>query len=209
MDHTEQIELPQVKKAGLHRRLYEWTLHWAHTPYGSIALFALAFCESSFFPIPPDVLLMALAFSLPKKSFKYAAICSAGSVLGGCFGYFIGYQFFEHIGLPILNLYGVTDKFNYVKDKYNANAFAAVAIAGFTPIPYKVFTIAAGVCKINFWTFIIASVVSRSGRFFIVAGLVYLFGPKIKSFIDKYFNIISIAFVVILVGSFILIKLFK
>ena len=81
MNHTEQIELPQVKKAGLHRRLYEWTLHWAHTPYGSVALFALAFCESSFFPIPPDVLLMALAFSLPKKSFKYAAICSAGSVL--------------------------------------------------------------------------------------------------------------------------------
>ena len=157
MDHTEQIELPQVKKAGLHRRLYNWTLHWAHTPYGSVALFALAFCESSFFPIPPDVLLMALALSLPKKSFKYAAICSVGSVLGGCFGYFIGYQFFEHIGLPILNLYGVMDKFNYVKDTYNANAFTAVAISGFTPIPYKVFTIAAGVCKINIWTFIIAS----------------------------------------------------
>ena len=138
MDHTEQIELPQVKKAGLHRRLYNWTLHWAHTPYGSVALFALAFCESSFFPIPPDVLLMALALSLPKKSFKYAAICSVGSVLGGCFGYFIGYQFFEHIGLPILNLYGVMDKFNYVKDTYNANAFTAVAISGFTPIPYKV-----------------------------------------------------------------------
>src|SRR3989304_3183915 len=190
MNHTEQIELPHVKKAGLHRRLYEWTLHWAHTPYGSIALFALA-------------------FSLPKKSFKYAAICSVGSVLGGCFGYFIGYQFFEHIGLPILNLYGVTDKFNYVKDTYNANAFAAVAIAGFTPIPYKVFTIAAGVCKINFWTFIIASAVSRSGRFFIVAGVFFPFVPQIKSFIDKYFNIISIAFVVILVGSFVLIKLFK
>lgn len=209
MNQTEQIELPKVKKAGLHRRLYDWTLHWAHTPYGFVALFALAFCESSFFPIPPDVLLMALAFSLPKKSFKYAAICSVGSVLGGCFGYFIGYQFFEHLGLPILNLYGVTDKFNFVKEKYNANAFAAVAIAGFTPIPYKVFTIAAGVCKINIWTFIIASAVSRSGRFFIVAGLVYLFGPKIKSFIDKYFNIISIAFIVLLVGSFILIKLFK
>src|SRR3989304_7602468 len=168
MNHSEHIELPQAKKAGLHRRLSECTVHWAHPPYGSVALFALAFCESSFFPIPPDVLLMALAFSLPKKSFKYAAICSAGSVLGGCLGYFIGYQFFEHIGLPILNLYGVTDKFNYVKDTYNANAFAAVAIAGFTPIPYKVFTIAAGVCKINFWTFIIASAVSRSGR--VVAG---------------------------------------
>lgn len=209
MNHIDQIELSRVKKAGLHRRLYEWTLHWAHTPYGSVALFALAFCESSFFPIPPDVLLMALAFSLPKKSFKYAAICSVGSVLGGCFGYFIGYQFFEYIGMPILNLYGVIEKFNFVKDKYNANAFSAVAIAGFTPIPYKVFTIAAGVCKINIWTFIVASAVSRSGRFFIIAGLTFLFGPKIKNFIDKYFNIISIVFVVLLIAGFFVFKLFK
>ncbi len=209
MNHTEKLALLPTKKPGVHRRLYDWTLHWAHTPYGAIALFALAFCESSFFPIPPDVLLMALAFSIPKKSFKYAAICSVGSVLGGCFGYFIGHQLFEYIGLPILNFYGITDKFNFVKDRYNANAFIAVAIAGFTPIPYKVFTIAAGVCKINFWTFIAASAISRSGRFFMVAGLVYLFGPKIKSFIDKYFNIITIAFVVLLLVSFLLVKLFK
>ncbi|GAB61398.1 conserved hypothetical protein [Candidatus Jettenia caeni] len=207
MKYEEAMELSQVKKAGLHRRLYEWTLHWAHTPYGAFALFALAFCESSFFPIPPDVLLMALAFSIPKKSFKYAAICSAGSVLGGCFGYFIGYQFFEYLGLPILNFYGITDKFDFVKEEYNANAFIAVAIAGFTPIPYKVFTIAAGVCKINIWTFIIASAVSRSGRFFIIAALTYVFGPKIKDFIDKYFNIISIAFVILLVVGFFIIKL--
>lgn len=209
MENINQLELPQTQKAGLHRRLYNWTLHWAHTPYGSVALFALAFCESSFFPIPPDVLLMALAFSIPRKSFKYAAICSTGSLLGGCFGYFIGYQFFEHIGMPILNIYGIVEKFNFVREKYNANAFVAVSIAGFTPIPYKVFTIAAGVCKINIWTFIAASALSRSGRFFIVAGLVYLFGPKVKNFIDKYFNILSIAFVIILIGSFLLIKLFR
>lgn len=209
MNHTEQLELSQVKKAGLHRRLYDWTLHWAHTPYGSVALFALAFCESSFFPIPPDVLLMALAFSIPRKSFKYAAICSAGSVLGGCFGYFIGYQFFEFVGLPILNFYGIMDKFSFVKEKYNANAFAAISVAGFTPIPYKLFTIAAGVCKINPWIFILASSVSRSGRFFIVAGLVYLFGPKIKNFIDRYFNIISVAFVLLLIVGFFVVKLFK
>lgn len=209
MSPVEQTELTRTKRAGLHRRLYEWTLHWAHTPYGDIALFALAFCESSFFPIPPDVLLMALAFSIPKKSFKYAAICSVGSILGGCFGYFIGYQFFEYVGMPILNFYGILEKFNFVKDKYHANAFAAVAIAGFTPIPYKVFTIAAGVCKINIWTFISASIVSRSGRFFIIASLTYIFGPKIKDFIDKYFNIISIAFVVMLIAGFFVIKLFQ
>lgn len=209
MNYEESMKLSQVKKAGLHRRLYEWTLHWAHTPYGSFALFALAFCESSFFPIPPDVLLMALAFSIPKKSFKYAAICSAGSIFGGCFGYFIGYQFFEYMGLPILNFYGIIDKFDFVKEKYNANAFIAVAIAGFTPIPYKVFTITAGVCKIDIWTFITASAISRSGRFFIIAALTYVLGPKIKDFIDKYFNSISIAFVVLLVAGFFIIKLFK
>lgn len=209
MNHTEQIGLSQAKKAGLHRRLYDWTLHWAHTPYGSIALFALAFCESSFFPIPPDVLLMALSFSIPKKSFKYAAICSVGSILGGCFGYFIGYQFFEFVGLPILNFYGIMDKFTFVKEKYNDNAFAAISVAGFTPIPYKLFTIAAGVCKINLWIFIVASAVSRSGRFFIVAGLVYLFGPKIRDFINRYFNIISIAFVILLIAGFFVVKLFK
>ncbi len=209
MNYTEQIELTQGKKTRPHRRIYDWTLHWAHTPYGSLALFVLAFCESSFFPIPPDVLMMALAFSIPKKSFKYAAISSVGSVLGGCFGYFIGYQFFEHAGQPILNFYGIMDKFNFVKEKYNANAFAAVAVAGFTPIPYKLFTIAAGACKINIWTFIAASAISRSGRFFLVAGLVYLFGPKIKDFIDKYFNIITVVFVILLIAGFFVVKLFK
>ncbi|MDR4506810.1 MAG: DedA family protein [Candidatus Brocadiaceae bacterium] len=209
MNHTEQLELPQTRKAGIHRRLYDWTLHWAHTPYGSIALFVLAFCESSFFPIPPDVLLMALAFSIAKKSFKYAAICSFGSILGGCFGYFIGYGLFDLAGQPILNALGLMDKFTFVKEQYTKNAFAAVAIAGFTPIPYKVFTIAAGVCTVNFWTFLIASTISRAGRFFIIAGIVFLFGPKIKGFIDKYFNILSIAFVLLIIIGFLIIKLIK
>lgn len=209
MDHTEQLELSQIKKASLHRRLYDWTLHWAHTPYGSIALFILAFCESSFFPIPPDVLLMALAFSISRKSFKYAAICSIGSILGGGFGYFIGFGLFDFAGIPILNTLGLMEKFDYVKEQYNTNAFSAVAIAGFTPIPYKVFTIAAGACKINLWTFFIASAISRSGRFFIIAVLIYLFGPKVKHFIDKYFNIISIAFVVLIIAGFFVIKLLK
>lgn len=209
MDHTEQLQISQIKRAGLHRRLYDWTLHWAHTPYGSIALFTLAFCESSFFPIPPDVLLMALAFSIARKSFKYAAICSAGSILGGGFGYFIGFGLFDFVGIPILATLGLMEKFDYVKEQYNSNAFSAVAIAGFTPIPYKVFTIAAGACKINLWTFFIASAISRSGRFFIVAALICIFGPKIKHFIEKYFNIISIAFVVLIVAGFFVIKLLK
>jgi membrane protein YqaA with SNARE-associated domain len=191
------------------RKLYDWILHWADTPYGPWALFALAFCESSFFPIPPDVLLIALAISVSKKSIKYALICSIGSVLGGCFGYFLGYEFFEHIGRPIIDIYGVTDKFEFVSQKYQQNAFSAVAVAGFTPIPYKVFTITAGACNVNFLTFVIASAISRSARFFVIAGLIYLFGAKIKIFIDKYFNIISIAFVVLLIGGFAIIKLIR
>ncbi len=188
------------------RRLYDWVLHWAETPYGSWALFLLAFSESSFFPIPPDILLIALAVAIPKKSLKYALICSAGSVLGGCFGYLIGWQFMASIGTRIVDFYGLTAKVEYIEVLYNKYDAWAVAIAGFTPIPYKVFTIAAGAFKINFSVFVVASLVSRSARFFIVGGLIYIFGPSIQSFIDKYFNVLAIAFTVLLIVGFLIIK---
>ena len=188
------------------RRLYNWVLHWAETPYGSWALFLLAFSESSFFPIPPDILLIALAVSIPKKSLKYALICSAGSVLGGCFGYLIGWQFMASVGNRIVDFYGLTPKVEYIEILYNKYDAWAVAIAGFTPIPYKVFTIAAGAFKINFSVFVIASLVSRSARFFLVGGLIYMFGPSIQSFIDKYFNILATAFTVLLITGFLIIK---
>jgi membrane protein YqaA with SNARE-associated domain len=188
------------------RRLYAWVIYWAETPYGTWALFLLAFCESSFFPIPPDILLIALAVAIPKKSLKYALICSAGSVLGGCFGYLIGWQFMASIGSPIVDFYGLGTKVEYIGSLYNKYDAWAVAIAGFTPIPYKVFTIAAGAFKINFSVFVLASLVSRSARFFIVGGLIYLFGPKIQGFIEKYFNILAVAFTVLLVLGFVGIK---
>jgi membrane protein YqaA with SNARE-associated domain len=188
------------------RRLYDWVLHWAETPYGTWALFLLAFCESSFFPIPPDVLLIALAVAIPKKSFKYALVCSAGSVLGGCLGYLIGWQFMAGIGEKIIAFYGLTQKIEYIKDLYiNYDAWA-IGIAGFTPIPYKVFTISAGAFNINFPVFIIASTISRSARFFLVGSLIYIFGPRIQTFIDKYFNILAVAFIVLLVAGFVIIK---
>ncbi len=204
------IEQERVtRRANLIRRLYDWTIHWAETPHSTWALFILAFCESSFFPIPPDVLLIALAVALPIKAFKYALICSVGSVLGGCFGYLIGYEFFEYVGRPIIGFYNITDVFNTVSAKYQSNAFTAIAIAGFTPIPYKVFTISAGVCKVNLFTLILASALSRSARFFIIAGLFYLFGPKIKTFIEKYFNILTIIFIILLISGFVAIKYLK
>jgi membrane protein YqaA with SNARE-associated domain len=188
------------------KKLYDWVLHWAETPYAIPALFILSFTESSFFPVPPDVLLIALAISIPKKSFKYALICTAGSILGGMLGYLIGLKLIDTIGMPILNFYGATDKYEYIQALYMKYDAWAVGVAGFTPIPYKVFTIAAGAFKIDFPVFVLASLVGRAGRFFLVAGIIYLFGPTIKDFIDRYFNLLCFAFMVLLIGGFILIK---
>ena len=188
------------------RKIYNWVLHWAETPYGTWALFLLAFSESSFFPIPPDVLLIALAVAVPRKSLKYALVCSAGSVLGGCFGYLIGWQFMAAIGEKIISFYGLGAKVEYIGTLYQEYDAWAIGIAGFTPIPYKVFTISAGMFHINFPVFIFASIVSRSARFFLVGGLIYIFGPQIQAFIEKYFNILAVAFTILLIGGFIIIK---
>lgn len=188
------------------RRLYEWVLHWAETPYGTWALFILALAESSFFPIPPDVLLIALAISIPAKAFRYALVCTAGSLIGGVIGYLIGYQFMEVVGFRIIRFYDLMEMYRNVGDLYNRYNALAVGIAGFTPIPYKVFTISAGAFKINFPVFVLASAVSRAARFFLVGWLIYRFGPGIRSFIDRYFNTLAVVFVLLLVGGFVLIK---
>ncbi len=188
------------------RRLYDWVLHWAETPYGSWALFLLAFAESSFFPVPPDVLLIALAISIPAKAFRYALICSIGSILGGTAGYVIGYQFMDLVGFRIVDFYGFTDQYLSMGELYNRYNAWAVGIAGFTPIPYKVFTISAGAFKVNFVIFLIASAISRSARIFLVGWLIYKFGTGIRLFIDRYFNILAFVFVALIIGSFILIK---
>ncbi|MCF8079684.1 MAG: DedA family protein [Desulfobacterales bacterium] len=188
------------------RRLYDWVLHWAETPYGGWALFFLAFCESSFFPIPPDILLIALAVAVPKKSFRYALSCSAGSVLGGCLGYLIGWQFMAAVGHRIITFYHLTDKIEYIARMFQQYDAWAIGIAGFTPIPYKVFTISAGMFEINFFVFLLASAVSRSARFFIIAALIYIFGAAIQSFIDRYFNLLAVVFTVLLVAGFILLR---
>lgn len=188
------------------RRLYGWILHWAETPYGTWALFALAFCESSFFPVPPDVLLIILSVALPGKSLQYALVCSGGSILGGCFGYLIGWQLMATIGDAIIRFYGLIDRYEYMRQLYSLYGAWAVGIAGFTPIPYKVFTITAGAFRLDFTVFLFASAISRSARFFMVGGLIYLFGPKIQSFIERYFNVLATAFVILLILGFVVIK---
>ena len=189
------------------RKLYKWTLHWADTKYGIWALAALSFAESSFFPVPPDVLLIALCAGKPKKSFYFAFICTIASVLGGIFGYFIGSQLWS-IAEPILQFYGWYDKIHQIGDLYHNYAAWAVSISGFTPIPYKIFTITAGYFKINLGVFIIASTLSRAARFFLVSSLIFIFGEKIKQFINKYFNLVTILFIILLIGGFIVLKKF-
>lgn len=178
--------------------LWAWAEGWAATPYGTYALFIMAFAESSFFPVPPDVLLVALCLGRPGDSFIFAWVCALGSVLGGAFGYFVGLKG----GRPILERLVSEEKILLVQDYYQRYDVWSVGIAGFTVIPYKVFTISAGVFLLSFPRFVLASVVSRSARFFLVAALFYYYGEGLKDFALKNFEVLSLAFAVLLVGGF-------
>ena len=190
----------------LFRSAYDWVLHWAATPYALPALCAISFVESSFFPIPPDILLIAMTVAVPALWIRFSFFCSIASVLGGMFGYFIGYQFMDLVGQRIVEFYHLPATFDKIGGLYNENQGWAVAAAGFTPLPYKIFTLAAGTFKIDFLTFVTASTISRSARFFLVGFLIYKFGPPIKALIEKYFNLFSIVFFVLLVLGFYLLK---
>jgi membrane protein YqaA with SNARE-associated domain len=194
---------------GIVRRIYDWVLAWADHPGGVWALFLLAFAESSFFPIPPDVLLIALCIGKPSRSLWFATVCSIGSIVGGIAGYLIGAGFWHALDTYFYTYVpGLTPaSFARVQGLYDTWNFWIVFTAGFTPLPYKLFTISAGVFGISFPMFLIASAVSRSARFFLVAGLIQRFGPSIKGFIDRYFNLLAIGFTVLLVSGFIVVKL--
>ena len=264
-----------VPRWHLHRRLYDWVLHWAHTPYGTPALAVLAFSESSFFPIPPDPLLMALALARPRRSFYYALVCSVASVVGGLFGYLIGFALWDPVGAPLLRslhqlgpqhtrvvvqsvegnqvvvkepdgdslrvhrmqlhvakptgsppvgemayeteqtsaplavgqeVFMLTDNYHVARARYDEYGEWIVFTAAFSPIPYKVFTILSGLAQLSLVKFTIASVVGRSGRFFLVGALIFAFGEPIRRFIERYFNLLCLVFVILLVGCAILIK---
>jgi len=189
-------------------------LHWAHTPYGSIALFILSFSEASFFPVPPDALLIALALGCRKHAFKFAFICSLASITGGLAGYSIGHflwwdgrNYNTVANFFFNNVPGFTEVlFQEIQSQYNRYDFIIIFTAGFTPIPFKVFTISAGAFNISFPLFLISSTISRSTRFFLVSFLIWKYGEKIKVLIDRYFNFLSFLFVAILFGSYFLIN---
>jgi len=190
------------------RRLYEWMLSWAGHPAGVWALFVLAVVESSVFPIPPDVLLIALSIGHPPQAFWFATVCSIGSVLGAMVGYAIGYGVW-HLVSDFFFTYvpGFTpDLFKSVCEQYEKYSFWIVFTAAFTPIPFKVITISAGVTKISFLPFVIASIVGRAARFFLVAGSIWKFGAPMKVFIEKYFDLLTIAVTIIGIGGFLALK---
>ncbi|MGE4385308.1 MAG: YqaA family protein [Endomicrobiaceae bacterium] len=191
---------------GYSKRLYDWTINWAKTKYAEYALFFISFAESSFFPVPPDVLLIPMVIANRKKWFKTALICSAGSILGALLGYFIGYELFELIGTKIVKIYDLQAVITMLSQKYSEHAFITIFTAAFTPIPFKAITITAGLFKISIISLIVAAAVGRSARFFLVAGLIRIYGEKIQTFIDKYFNLLTIVFLILLVGGFILLK---
>jgi membrane protein YqaA with SNARE-associated domain len=179
---------------------------WVKTPYGQLALFLLAFAESSFFPIPPDVFLIAMSVSVPMRAFRYAAICAVGSTLGGAFGYALGLWFMDIVGLQIIDFYGLSEKYALVGTLYQKYDIWAVGAAGFTPLPYKLFTIAAGAFKLDFLSFIITSFVSRSLRFFLIAAILWRFGAIMQDYIERYFNLFAILLTLMIVGGFVALR---
>lgn len=191
------------------RRLYDWVLSWAQTPYGVPALFLLAFAESSFFPVPPDVLLIALGISLPARAFRFALVASLGSVLGGLLGYGLGFGLWEVVESFFYSYVpGFTPQgFLKIQNLFETYDFWTVFTAGFTPIPYKIITIGAGVFHINFPVFVLASLISRSLRFYLEAWFICRYGPPVRLFLERYFNLLTLIFLVLLAAGFAVVKL--
>lgn len=188
------------------RSLYDWTMRLAQHKRAPEALFGVSFIESSFFPIPPDVMLVPMILAQRAKAWFFATVATVGSVIGGLFGYLIGYALFDTIGRPLFEFYGYADKFAKFSDQYNEYGAWIVFIFGVTPFPYKVITIASGATGLNLLVFLLASVASRGLRFFVVSGLLYLFGPPIREFIEKRLGLVFFAFVFLLIGGFVAIK---
>lgn len=200
------MEVSPITKNPL-RRLYDWTISWSEKPHGAQALFWIAFAESSFFPIPPDILLIALCFGARKKWARYALICTVGSVLGGIAGWLIGWGLREPVALPLL---GFFDSSGHTREKielwYGEYGFWGILVAAITPIPYKVFTVFSGMMNYNLPLLIVASVIGRGFRFFVVAALIRLFGSTVRPFVEKHLEWCFVAATALLIGGFVLLK---
>jgi len=188
------------------KRLYDWTLSLANSPYALWALAFVAFIESSVFPIPPDLLMIPMIIAAPRRAFLIAAVATVSSVLGGMLGYAIGMFAMDTIGAPVLDALGKTDAVAEFSTRFNGVGFWAVLIAGLTPFPYKVITIMSGATAMPLGTFLITSILARSLRFFIIAALLWKFGAPIRDFIERRLGLVFVAFCVLLVGGFLLVR---
>ena len=188
------------------RRLYDWTMGLAAHPHAMVWLAVIAFLESSVFPIPPDILIIPMVLAAPTRAWRIVAVATVASVLGGLAGYAIGVFLYETIGRAILDFYGYFDKFAKFQDWYRDWGGWIVFAGGFSPIPYKVVTIASGTVQLDFWVFTIVSIISRGGRFLIVAALLWKFGVPIRAFIERWLGPLTLLFVVLLVAGFVVIK---
>jgi membrane protein YqaA with SNARE-associated domain len=188
-------------------RLYARTLTLAASPRAPWWLAMIAFAEASFFPIPPDVLLIPMALARPERAWRLAAVCTVGSVTGGALGYFIGYAIFDQLARPLIDLYGYGVRFAAFQDLYAQYGLWVILIKGLTPIPYKIVTIASGAAKFNFWLFMAASIATRGARFFIVATLLRLFGEQVRSFVERRLTLVTSAVAAGVVGGFLVLRL--
>jgi membrane protein YqaA with SNARE-associated domain len=188
------------------RSLYNWTISLATTPFALWALVVVAFMESSFFPIPPDILLIPLIIARPKHAFIIAGLATGASVLGGGLGYYIGLKFYELVGSAIISFYHAEQLFNEFQIRFNQYGTIAVLIAGVTPFPYKIITISSGIAELPFVQFLIYSTIARGLRFYIIALLLRLYGEVIRKFIEKHLNFVFILFVILLLAGFLVLK---
>jgi len=189
------------------RKLYDWTLLKSQHPKASWFLSFFSFIESSFFPIPPDIILIPMIIAKRTNAFFYAFICTASSVLGGIFGYLIGYYLFNSIGIIIINYYNLSDQFILFENYYLQYGIWIILGAGFTPFPFKFITIASGVFGLNILLFIIISILARGLRFYLIAFLLRIFGEVIENLINKYFNFLASVFFILLIGSIVILKI--
>jgi dedA family protein len=191
----------------LTRRIYDHTLNLASRKNALTWLFIISFIESSFFPIPPDIMIIPMVLATPKEAYKIAGVATVASVLGGYFGYFIGVYGFELIARPLLEFYGYMKQFGEFENYYHEYGAWIVFGAGITPFPYKIITIASGVVRLDLVVFTIASVIARGMRFYFIAWLLKRFGDPMKVFIEKNLNLLSILFLLLLIGGFAAVKL--
>ena len=188
------------------RRIYDRVMLLAEGPQAEKWLAIVSFTESSFFPIPPDAMIVPMVLARPERAWRIALICTVASVVGGFFGYAIGYFLFETVGRPIVDLYGYQAAFDKFQHQFQEWGLWIILIKGMTPIPYKIVTIASGVAHFDLLVFAAASLVTRAARFFLVAALLKVFGPPLRTFIERYLTLVTTALLLLIVGGFVALK---